>query len=70
MVGEGSGAKEASYTRVRHAWGKFRELSTILTSRGTFTRLKGKIYSACVHTMMVNGSETWPMKVEEMQRLD
>ena len=33
MIGAGGGAEEASRTRVRCAWGKFRDLSPILTSR-------------------------------------
>ena len=32
--------------------------------------LKGKIYSACVRSSMIYGSETLPMKVEEKQRLE
>ena len=28
-----------------------------------------KIYKACVQRVLIYGSETWPMKVEDMQRL-
>ena len=34
MTGAGGGAEEALRARVQCAWGKFRELSPILTSRG------------------------------------
>ena len=70
MIGAGGGAEEASRNRVRCAWSKFRELSPILTTRGASHRLKGKIYSTCVQRVMVYGSETWAMKVEEMERLE
>jgi hypothetical protein len=70
MIGEGGGAEEASRTRVRCAWAKFRELAPILTSRGASLKVKGKIYRACVQRVMVYGSETWPMKAEDMQRLE
>src|SRR6266516_187530 len=37
--------------------------------RGASWRVKGKIYRACVQRVLVYGSETWPMKVDDMQRL-
>ena len=45
-------------------------LSPILTTRGASLKLKGKIYSACVRSSMVYGSDTWSMKVEDKQRLE
>src|SRR5260221_7441192 len=70
MVGNGGGAEEASRTRVRCAWGKFRELSPILTLRGVSLKLKGNIYRACVQKVIMYGSETWAMKVEDLRRLE
>jgi hypothetical protein len=69
MIGAGGGAEEASRARVRGAWAKFRELSPILTLRGATLAVKGKVYRACVQSVLVYGSETWAMKVEDMQRL-
>jgi hypothetical protein len=56
--------------RVRCAWGKFRELSPILTAKGASLRLKGKIDKACVQSVMVYGSGTWAVKVEDEHRLE
>src|SRR5260221_433675 len=42
----------------------------ILTLRGASLKLKGKIYRACVQRVMVYGSETWAMKMEDMRRLE
>jgi hypothetical protein len=70
MIGSGGGAEEASRARVRCAWSKFRELAPILTSRGASLRIKGKIYRACVQRVIVYGSETWPVKNDDMQRLE
>ncbi len=53
----------------RCAWAMFRELAPILTSRGASLAVKGNIYKACVQRVLVYGSETWPIKVEDMQRL-
>jgi len=70
MIGSGGGAEEASRARVRCAWGKFRELSPILTSRGASLKVKGKLYRTCVQSVMTYGSETWAVKMEDMQRLE
>ena len=67
MIEAGGGAEEASRVRIRCA---LRELSPILTTRGASWKLKGKIYSTCVRSVMTYGSETWPMKVEDRQRLE
>jgi len=70
MIGAGGGAEDASRTRVRCAWGKFNELKPFLASRGTSLKLKGRIYRACVQSVLVYGSETWPMQVEDARRLE
>ena len=58
MIGSGGGAEEASWMRVKCAWGKFRELTPILTARRASLKLKGKVYRTCVQSMLVDGSET------------
>jgi hypothetical protein len=70
MIGAGGGAEEAVTARVRCAWAKFRELAPILTSRGASLKVKGKVYRVCVQRVLVYGSETWPVKVDDMQRLE
>ena len=63
--------EEAVRCWVRCAWGKFNELMPILTMRGTSLKVKGKIYKACVQSVMMygKGNETWAMKVEDTQKL-
>ena len=70
MISSGGGAEDASSMRVKCAWGKFRELSPILTARRASLKLNGKFYRTCVQSVMVYGSETWEMKAEDMQRLE
>ena len=70
VIGAGGGAEEASRARIRSAWAKFRELAPILTARGASLKMKGKIYKACVRSVMVYGSETWATRVEDMNRLE
>ena len=62
IIEAGGGAGEASRARVRCAWAKFRELAPM--------KVKGKVYRACVQRVLVYGSETWPVKAENMQRLE
>ena len=70
LIGSGGGAEEASRARVRCAWSKFRELSPILTARGASLKVKGKLYRIYVQGVIMYGSETWAMKVEDMKRLE
>ena len=48
---------------------KFRELLPLLTTKAISLKVKGELYAACVLSVMLYGSETWPIKVEESQRL-
>ena len=65
----GGGAGDALSFRVSCTWGKFRELAPILAVSGMSLRMKGKIYGACVQSVMVYGSETWALKASETQQL-
>ena len=42
----------------------------MLTTRGVSLRLKGIFYIMCVQGVMVYGSETWPMRAEEMRTME
>ena len=70
-LGAGGGVEEAARARVRCAWAKFKELSPILTARGALYHIKGKIYKACVQSVLTyNGTETWAMKIANLQSLE
>jgi hypothetical protein len=70
MTGAGGGVVEAITARIKCAWAKFRELEPILASRGASLRTKGKIFRTCVQSVMVYGSETWAMRMEDTNRLE
>ena len=61
-LGAGGGADEAARARVRCDWAKFKELLPILTARGTSYHMEGKIFRACVQSVLTYGTETWAMK--------
>ena len=70
MCSAGGGVEETVHCRVRCAWGTFNEVNMpMLTMRGTSLKVKGKIYKACVQSMMMSGSEIWAMKVKDTQKL-
>ena len=68
-IAAAGGAEHASCARTQRAWGAFRERLQFLTSPGASLKLKGKIYKTCVQTVLTYGSETWPMKVVDEERL-
>ena len=69
MLDAGGGAESSTVTRVRSGWEKFRELLPMLNTKAISLKVKGELYAACVRSVMIYGSETWPIKVEESQRL-
>jgi hypothetical protein len=70
MIGAGGGAEDAVRARVRCAWGKFNLLSPMLARRGASLKVKGRIYASYVRSVLIYGSETWPVKVEDVRRLE
>ena len=66
----GWGQQEAARARVRCAWAKFKELSPILKARGASYHIKGKIYKACVQSLLTYGTETWVMKKANLHSLE
>ena len=51
-------------TKIRSGWSKFRDLVHLLAIRSLSFGAKGRLYSGCVHSVMLYGSEAWP-KIEE-----
>ena len=55
--------------RCRSAWGKFRELLPVLTNRHLPLFSRGRVYSTCVRSVMLHGSETWAISSNTLNRL-
>ena len=58
MLSVDSDADAAVEARIRIGWDKFRQLVPLLTNR------RGRLYSSCVRSSMLLGSETWPVRKE------
>ena len=56
--------------RCQTAWGKFRRLLPLLTSKHLSLKTRGKLYSACVGSAILYGSETWAMKASSLVQLE
>ena len=70
MLDAGGSAESASITRVQYGWKNFRELRRLLCSKAVSLKVKDSLFKACVQTVLLYGSETWPAKSEDIQRLD
>ena len=51
-------------------WCKFRDLTLLLGNEGFPLGEKGRFYSACVCCVMLYGGETWPVRGEDLIRLE
>ena len=50
--------------RIRIGWNKFRQLVPLLTNRDISLIGRGRLYSCCVQSSILHGSETWPVRKE------
>ena len=48
--------------RIQIGWNKFRQLVPLLTNKDISLKVRGRLYSGCVQSSMLHGSETWPIK--------
>ena len=65
----GGGCDLSVITRIRSAWGKFRELLPILTSRALSYITRGQIYSTYIRTVLLYASECWAPNVNDLLKL-
>jgi len=49
-------------TRFRTGWNKFRQLVPLLANKDISLVVRGRLYSSCVQSSMLYGSETWPVR--------
>jgi len=48
--------------RIRIGWNKFRQLVPLLSNKDILLIVIGRLYSSCVRSSMLHGSETWPVR--------
>jgi len=59
LIGAGGGAEEVSRARVLCALAKIRKMAPVLTSRGASLKLKEKVHTTCIQTVLGYASEIW-----------
>jgi len=64
--GDSDAAVEA---RIRIAWNNFRQLVPLLTNKDVSLIMRERLYSSCLRSSMLHGSETWPVKKENVVAL-
>ena len=55
--------------RIGNGWNKFRQLVPLLTNKDVSLTMRGRLYSSCVRSSMLHGSETWPVRKENVVAL-
>ena len=68
-IDAGSGCEASVTARIRAAWGKFRQLLPLLTSRGLSLHTRGKIYSTYICPVLLYASESWAPNVFNIAKL-
>ena len=69
MLSVDGDADAAVDARIRIGWNKFRQLVPLLTSKDVSLIMRGRLYSSCVRSSMLHGSETWPVRKENVVAL-
>ena len=66
MDGDADAAVEA---RIGIVWNKFRQLVPLHTNKDVSLIMRGRLYSSCMRSSMLHGSETWPVRKENVVAL-
>jgi len=63
MLSVDGDADAAVEARIRIGWNKFRQLVglPLLTNKDVSLIMRGRLYSSCVRSSMLHGSEIWPV---------
>jgi len=69
MLSVDGDADAAVEARIRIGWNKFRQLVPLLTNKDVSLIMRGWLYSSCVRSSMLHGSETWPVRKENVVAL-
>ena len=73
MLSVDGDADAAVEARIRIGWNKFMQLVPLLTNKDVSLIMRGRLYSSCVRSSMLHGSETWCVRKENevaLQRVE
>ena len=69
MSDQTGGCFNAITARIGSARKNFRDLLPVLTNKGISLRLRGHAYNACIRSILLYASETWPAKADDINWL-
>jgi len=69
MLSVDGDADAAVEARIRIGWNKFRQLILLLANKDVSLIMRGRLYSSCVRSSMLHGSETWSLRKENVVAL-
>jgi len=69
MLSVDGDADAAVEARIRIGWNKSRQLVPLLTNKDMSLIMRGRLYSSCVRSSVLHGSETWPVRKENVVAL-
>jgi len=73
MLSVDGDADAAVKTRIWIGWNKFRQFVSFLTNKNISLTVRGRLYSSCVRSSVLHGSDTWPVRKENevaLQRVE
>ena len=68
VTSQGDASAEIS-ARIAKATGAFKALDPLWRRRDIRTKIKAKIYDACIRSVLLYGCETWPVKMADLKDL-
>ena len=69
-LSQGGGCEAEVESRIKAAWGKWREVSGVVCDRKMPIKLKIKIYNSVIRPVLMYGSETWALRRKEEAKLE
>ena len=69
-ISEEGGSEEAVRARVSAAWGKWRDLSGVISDKKMPRKLKIKLYMTVIRPVLLYGAECWTVRKKEEQILE
>jgi len=69
MLSVDGDADAAVEARIRIGWNKFRQLVPLLNNNDVSLIVRGRLHSSYVRSSMLHGSETWPVRKENVVAL-
>ena len=69
-ITEEGGSEEAVRARVSAAWGKWRDLSGVISDKKMPRKLKIKVYMTVIRPVLLYGADCWTLRKKEEQILE